>query len=337
MISFRAHVLSAMFVSLTAAAVAEETAKKSAASAPPSAQSAMAQKAMAHAATNASAKPMALPAHGIGIPGELLFNTPSLEATWQDFRGRLALFSLIDKRTDTPLLISQDAFAITFADGHVLRSSQMEAGSASVGKLRDAAAKGQQGGMDATVSLTDPDGRIRATWKAIGRAGADYLRQKITITADRDVKIADIQMIMIQLEGAKIAGSVDGCPVVTDTMFFGVEHPMATNEIIGSKVHCLLARPITMKAGQTFEISSVIGATTQGQMRRTFNAYIERERAHSYRTFLHYNSWYDIGYFSKYDEAAKPIRCFSGASCTKRKLLVHSPHQVRDQTIFRWK
>lgn len=31
--------------------------------------------------------------------------------------------------------------------------------------------------------------------------------------------------------------------------------------------------------------------------------YIERERAHPYRTFLHYNAWYDIGYFNPYNQA----------------------------------
>jgi hypothetical protein len=39
-------------------------------------------------------------------------------------------------------------------------------------------------------------------------------------------------------------------------------------------------------------------------MRRDFLAYIEQERAHPYRTFLHYNSWYDIGYGNRFDEAA---------------------------------
>ena len=39
-------------------------------------------------------------------------------------------------------------------------------------------------------------------------------------------------------------------------------------------------------------------------MRRGFLAYLERERARPYGPFLHYNSWYDIGYFSKYDEKA---------------------------------
>jgi hypothetical protein len=38
-------------------------------------------------------------------------------------------------------------------------------------------------------------------------------------------------------------------------------------------------------------------------MRRDFLGYVERERAHPYRTFLHYNSWYDIGYFSTYSES----------------------------------
>ena len=38
-------------------------------------------------------------------------------------------------------------------------------------------------------------------------------------------------------------------------------------------------------------------------MRRDFLTYVERERAHPYRTFLHYNSWYDLGYFTPYDEA----------------------------------
>jgi hypothetical protein len=49
--------------------------------------------------------------------------------------------------------------------------------------------------------------------------------------------------------------------------------------------------------------SSVIGVARTGQMRRDFLSYIERERAHPYRTFLHYNSWYDLGRFNPYDKA----------------------------------
>ena len=46
----------------------------------------------------------------------------------------------------------------------------------------------------------------------------------------------------------------------------------------------------------------MIGTTRPGQLRRDFLAYVEHERAHPYRPFLHYNSWYDLGYFSKFNE-----------------------------------
>ncbi len=63
-------------------------------------------------------------------------------------------------------------------------------------------------------------------------------------------------------------------------------------------------RDLPLRAGQSITYSSVIGVTRPGQMRRDFLAYIERERAHPYRTFLHYNSWYDLGYFTPYDQAS---------------------------------
>ncbi len=39
---------------------------------------------------------------------------------------------------------------------------------------------------------------------------------------------------------------------------------------------------------------SVAGVTPAGQHRRAFLYYLERERAHPYRQFLHYNCWWDI-------------------------------------------
>jgi hypothetical protein len=47
----------------------------------------------------------------------------------------------------------------------------------------------------------------------------------------------------------------------------------------------------------------VLGTTPAGQLRRGFLAYLERERAHPYRPFLHYNSWFDIAWDTrKYNE-----------------------------------
>jgi hypothetical protein len=61
---------------------------------------------------------------------------------------------------------------------------------------------------------------------------------------------------------------------------------------------------LPLPKGQSITYSSVFGVAPVGQMRRAFLAYVERERAHPYRTFLHYNTWYDLGFFTPYDQAA---------------------------------
>jgi hypothetical protein len=59
-----------------------------------------------------------------------------------------------------------------------------------------------------------------------------------------------------------------------------------------------------LKDGEVLTQSFVTGVTRHGQLRRGFLAYIEEERAHLYRPFLHYNSWYDISWaYRKFNEA----------------------------------
>ena len=52
--------------------------------------------------------------------------------------------------------------------------------------------------------------------------------------------------------------------------------------------NCDLARSSTQ--------SFVIGVAPKDQLRRAFLYYLERERAHPYRPYLHYNSWYDTAW-----------------------------------------
>jgi hypothetical protein len=61
-------------------------------------------------------------------------------------------------------------------------------------------------------------------------------------------------------------------------------------------------------------------------MRRDFLAYLERERAHPYRTFLHYNSWYDLGYFTPYSatDAVDRINAFGRELTEKRGVKLDS-------------
>ncbi len=54
-------------------------------------------------------------------------------------------------------------------------------------------------------------------------------------------------------------------------------------------------REAALAPGQEWRVTSVIGLFAPGQKRRSFLAYIERERAVPYRPFVHYNDWYEIG------------------------------------------
>jgi hypothetical protein len=69
------------------------------------------------------------------------------------------------------------------------------------------------------------------------------------------------------------------------------------------QIECSYTRNSPLEVDQAYCASSVLGVYPTDQLRRGFLYYLERERVHPYRTFLNYNSWYDIGYFNKYTEA----------------------------------
>ena len=60
-------------------------------------------------------------------------------------------------------------------------------------------------------------------------------------------------------------------------------------------VRGIWSRKTTLPAGQSWKGSSVIGVFAPQQQRRSFLAYSEREKGAAYRTFIHYNDWYEIG------------------------------------------
>lgn len=56
----------------------------------------------------------------------------------------------------------------------------------------------------------------------------------------------------------------------------------------------LWSRATTLEAGNTWNVSAVVGLIAEGQARRSFLAYSERERAVPWRAFPIYNSWYEL-------------------------------------------
>jgi hypothetical protein len=114
--------------------------------------------------------------------------------------------------------------------------------------------------------------------------------------------ITEVSLFDDNMPNASVVGRVKGSPVVAGDFFIGFESPLAGCHA-GEIVTCGMKRELPLRKGQEVGYSLVIGVSPPGQMRRGFLNYLERERAHPYRTFLHYNTWYDVGFGKPYDAA----------------------------------
>lgn len=233
------------------------------------------------------------------------------DITWQWNWSSGKLSSTLKNKADgVTLAIQSEPFQLVLGDGQIVKASDLKlvgiprtdnlpADPASSTFARHFA------GRRLTLQFSDERNHLLATWQAELRQEASYLQQQLTLKANGgNVLIQDITLFEQAVPGAKTVGVVDGSPVVAGTFFCGYEHPMAQNTVSANdEVQCHLARNAVLKDGETLVQSFVLGVAAPGQMRRGFLAYVERARTHPYRSFLHYNSWFDIAWDKqKYDE-----------------------------------
>lgn len=263
--------------------------------------------------------------------GTLSLRNDILVVKWSDANYALNGVSLSFVAPDSNISLPPDAFILVFADGHKLHSASMRiSGRPHVEELTphsDASRLTEHfPGKRLAVTLTDPQTGLVADWSAILRDGDNYLRQEITLSASKDESLREVLLFHFSLPSARVEGSVKGSPITAKNVFLGFEHPLSRCTADNGEVQCGITRELPIKAGQRVSYSSVIGVSPSGQMRRAFLNYIERERAHPYRSFLHYNSWYDIGYENQYDQTAavNAIRAFGQELAVKRHVKLDS-------------
>lgn len=178
------------------------------------------------------------------------------------------------------------------------------------------------------VRLRNSSRSIEVVWSVQLLDGSNYIRQLVSIAAsgEKDLAIRRVELVDVSLPDARVLGRVAGSPIVAGDLFLGFEHPLSESRVTGTRATAWIDRDLPLRAGQTVEYSSVIGVTRKGQMRRDFLFYLERERAHPYRTFLHYNSWYDLGYFTPYSaaDAVDRINVFGHELTEKRGVKLDS-------------
>ncbi len=215
------------------------------------------------------------------------------------------------------LALGGELFQIVLADGQRYAASALAPqGKPILGRLspdpKAARLAARIPGRQAKVTLRSTDGRLRVLWRAIAHDGANYVRQEVSVTAPgADCVIKEIIWMDEAMPGARVAGRTDGSPVVAGNFFFGCEDPHAV--AAEGRVTFRLQRDALLHKGETLTQSFVVGVAPPGQLRRAFLYYLERERAHPYRPFLHYNSYYDIPWLEQpFNEATclEAIRIF---------------------------
>ena len=254
-----------------------------------------------------------------------------IRAGWSIEGGALRGVAITDRLHRTTIALPSP-FALLLKDGTIYEPGEMRA----VGEVAMRALTPQPDAsrfsdrlpgeeFDATFASGNSD--VRVSWKVILRDGSNYVRQVVTISSgSRDLPISRVQLIDVHLDGAQVVGVVKGSPIVAGDMFLGFEHPLSDSKVVDGRAVADIERDLPLPAGQSVSYSSVIGVAETGQMRRDFLRYIERERAHPYRTFLHYNSWYDLGYFNQYDQegALDRINTFGRELHEKRGVTLNS-------------
>ena len=147
-------------------------------------------------------------------------------------------------------------------------------------------------------------GDLSITWRSVLRDGSHYLRTEMDIKAARDLSMKGIVAMNYQVAknsaytAPEVVGNTRGAILASNHIFAGLETPMGLNSCKdeGNATHIegLWRRNTTLKAGKTWNISSVVGLVAPNQLRRSFLAYSERERAVAWRPYPVYISWYEL-------------------------------------------
>lgn len=201
---------------------------------------------------------------------------------------------------------STELFKVLLGDGKTITASEMKLEDVKMLTLAENPSA-------ATVSLRYAGKALEArftyeelsiVWRAVLRNGSHYLRTEMDIQAAKDLPMKGIVAMnyLVAKNSAytapEVVGNTRGAILASNHIFAGLETPMGLNSCKdeGNATHIegLWRRNTTLKAGKTWNISSVVGLVAPKQLRRSFLAYSERERAVAWRPYPVYISWYEL-------------------------------------------
>ena len=201
---------------------------------------------------------------------------------------------------------STELFKVLLGDGKTITASEMKLEDVKMVTLAEnpsaATASLRYAGKALEARFTYEE--LSIIWRAVLRNGSHYLRTEMDIQAAKDLPMKGIVAMnyLVAKNSAytapEVVGNTRGAILASNHIFAGLETPMGLNSCKdeGNATHIegLWRRNTTLKAGKTWNISSVVGLVAPKQLRRSFLAYSERERAVAWRPYPVYISWYEL-------------------------------------------
>lgn len=199
-----------------------------------------------------------------------------------------------------------ELFKVLLGDGKTITASEMKLEDVKMVALTEnpsaATASLRYAGKALEARFTYEE--LSIVWRAVLRNGSHYLRTEMDIQAAKDLPMKGIVAMnyLVAKNSAytapEVVGNTRGAILVSNHIFAGLETPMGLNsskdEGNATHIEGLWRRNTTLKAGKTWNISSVVGLVAPKQLRRSFLAYSERERAVAWRPYPVYISWYEL-------------------------------------------
>lgn len=201
---------------------------------------------------------------------------------------------------------STELFKVLLGDGKTITASEMKLEDVKMVNLAEnpsaATASLRYAGKALEARFTYKE--LSIVWRAVLRNGSHYLRTEMDIQAAKDLPMKGIVAMnyLVAKNSAytapEVVGNTRGAILASNYIFAGLETPMGLNsskdEGNATHIEGLWRRNTTLKAGKTWNISSVVGLVAPKQLRRSFLAYSERERAVAWRPYPVYISWYEL-------------------------------------------
>lgn len=201
---------------------------------------------------------------------------------------------------------STELFKVLLGDGKTITASEMKLEDVKMVTLAEnpsaATASLRYAGKALEARFTYEE--LSIVWRAVLRNGSHYLRTEMDIQAAKDLPMKGVVAMnyLVAKNSAytapEVVGNTRGAILASNHIFAGLETPMGLNsskdEGNATHIEGLWRRNTTLKAGKTWNISSVVGLVAPKQLRRSFLAYSERERAVAWRPYPVYISWYEL-------------------------------------------